>query len=224
MAPLPGASRSAHTNAGPSPNPDPSAGDAAMPPKTATKKKPAATKSRSGAARKRSTKTPTKAASKTTAPPSRSVPSPSRASRRDDDDELLLHGGASGGFGRCGGRPLTSRLEQTLCDLLSTQGVTHSHSPRHFEVQIGEKSVAAYAPMIVLRGRGREGKTVVIEACEELDGYPLDKVVAFRSRYGIEFYIYFVAPEEVLDDVPVQAYDESSTTTDARTLISRLAD
>jgi len=143
-----------------------------------------------------------------------------------NDDDVLLSGGSirGQGFGRCGGRVLGSRLEQQVCDLLSRQGITHSHSPRHFEVQLTDSSVAAYAPMIVLRGRGRGGKTVVIECAEELDNGVLTKIKAFREKYGPEFYLIFVAPEDIVDLIPRACYDEHSTTTDMGTLINRLAD
>lgn len=154
----------------------------------------------------------------------------------DEDDVMLSGGPVTGrGFGRCGGRVLASRLEQQLCMLLSRNGITHSHSPRHFEVRYKEpaadmskneqsRNVAAYAPMIVLRGRGREGKTVVIEASGEAESPVLPKIRAFRRMYGIEFYLIFVAPEEVLDEISVDLYDESCTTNDIGTLINRLAD
>lgn len=143
-----------------------------------------------------------------------------------DDDDILLSGGSGLGqeYGRCGGRVLSSRLEQTLCDLLSDAGLTHSHSPRHFEVPISDSSVGAYAPLVVLRGRGRGGKTVVIECAEEVDEPILEKIVAFRKKFGAEFYVIFIAPEEVIDLIPLSAYDESSVTTDLGTLINRLAD
>ena len=149
-----------------------------------------------------------------------------RAMTLADDDDVLLSGGSIHGlgFGRCGGRLLGSRVEQSLCDGLSRHGLAHSHSPRHFEVRLGETAVAAYAPQVVLRGRGREGKSVVIEASEAVDRAILDKIVAFRRQYGSEFYIIFVAPEEVLDRVALGAYDESCTTNDLDTLISRLAE
>jgi hypothetical protein len=143
----------------------------------------------------------------------------------DDDDKLMAIGAGGGaGFGRCGGRMLGSRLEQVLCDKLSQAGVAHSHAPRHFEVTLGEKQVGAYAPMIVLRGRGREGKSVVIEACEEREAPIMRKVVAFRAQYGPEFYVIMVAAEEVLDHVPLAAYDESCSTTSVHALVSRLAE
>ncbi len=126
--------------------------------------------------------------------------------------------------GRCGGRILGSKLEQQVCDLLSGSGVTHSHSPRHFEVRIDDKAVAAYAPRIVLRGRGREGKSVVIETASAEMAAPYDKIAAFRRQYGAEFYVCFIAPEELLDEVPMSSYDEASSTVDMHTLISRLAD
>ena len=149
-----------------------------------------------------------------------------RATPGFDEDDFLFAGGTvrGTGFGRCGGRALSSRIEQTLCDLLSRNGVIHSHSPRHFEVRFEDQEVAAYAPMIVIRGRGREGKTVVIEAIDQIDDTIQGKIRAFRRQYGMEFYLVYVAPEDVLDELPIDAYDESCTTNDVGTLINRLAD
>ncbi len=87
-----------------------------------------------------------------------------------------------------------------------------------------ETRVAAYAPMVVLRGRGREGKTVVIEGMEQLEEGLQAKIIAFREQYGAEFYVTFVAPEEVFDDLSVRTYDESCTLANVHTLISRLAE
>lgn len=149
---------------------------------------------------------------------------PRAVANLDDDDVLMAHGGGGGSFGRCGGRLLGSRTEQQLCHRLGIAGVVHSHSPRHYEVRYAEGQVAAYAPMIVLRGRGREGKSVVIEAVEETTAPILRKVTAFRTQYGQEFYVILVATDEVLDDVPMVAFDESCSTTNVNTLIARLAE
>lgn len=142
----------------------------------------------------------------------------------DDDNPLMAHGGGGSGFGRCGGRMLSNRLEQQLCNRLGIAGVVHSHSPRHYEIRIDENKVAAYAPMIVLRGRGREGKGVIIEAIEDAKAPILPKIIAFREQYGQEFYITLVADDEVLDEVPLAAYDEACTSTNVHTLIARLAE
>jgi hypothetical protein len=143
----------------------------------------------------------------------------------DDDDVLMAHGAGGGyGYGRCGGRMLVSKLEQTICDRLGQSGVAHSHSPRHFEVKLENGQVGAYAPMVVLRGRGREGKSVVIEAADEADNPILKKIIAFRAQYGQEFYVIFVAPDEVLDEVPLLAYDEACAAVNVNTLIARLAE
>lgn len=149
-----------------------------------------------------------------------------RADFSSEDDDILVSGGSlrNEGFGRCGGRILSSKLEQTLCDRLSNTGLTHSHQPRHFEVPMGDDSVGAYAPLIVLRGRGRGGKTVVIESTEEADPNLMHKIIAFKEKYGSEFYIIFVAPEEIIDLIPLQAYDESAVSSDLGTLINRLSD
>jgi hypothetical protein len=142
----------------------------------------------------------------------------------DDDDVLMAHGGGGSGFGRCGGRMLSSKLEQDLCNRLGMAGVVHSHSPRHYEIRFEDNKVAAYAPMIVLRGRGREGKGVVIEAIEEPNAPILRKIVSFRSQYGQEFYVILVGSDEALDEAPLASYDESCSATNVNTLIARLAE
>ena len=149
---------------------------------------------------------------------------PRAVANLDDDDVLMAQGGGGAGFGRCGGRLLSSKLEQDLCNRLGMAGVVHSHSPRHYEIRYEDNKVAAYAPMVVLRGRGREGKGVVIEAIEESNAPILRKIVSFRAQYGQEFYIIVVGTDEVLDEAPIAAYDESCSATNVNTLIARLAE
>lgn len=149
---------------------------------------------------------------------------PRAVTMTDDDDVLMAHGGGGVGYGRCGGRLLSSKLEQDLCNRLGMAGVVHSHSPRHYEIRFEDTKVAAYAPMIVLRGRGREGKGVVIEAIEEGTAPILRKISAFRGQYGAEFYVILVGPDEALDDAPLSAYDESCSAINVNTLIARLAE
>lgn len=157
--------------------------------------------------------------------PARTAAAPKAAPTRRGDD-LLISGASSSGtaFGRCGGRAILSRLERDLCDRLTDQGVAHSHRPRHFEVRLDDESLAAYAPTMVLRGRGREGKTIVLETSENAKDANLGKIRAYRKQYGLEFYVSLVAPEEVLDEVHFDTYDEATAATDVHTLVSRLAD
>jgi hypothetical protein len=149
---------------------------------------------------------------------------PRAVANLDDDDVLMAHGGGGTGFGRCGGRLLSSKLEQDLCNRLGMAGVVHSHSPRHYEIRFEDGKVAAYAPMIVLRGRGREGKGVVIEAVEDPQAPILRKIVSFRAQYGQEFYVILVGSDEVLDDAPMASFDESCSAVNVNTLIARLAE
>lgn len=158
------------------------------------------------------------------AKPARPLFVPRAMASLDDDDVLMAHGGGGAGFGRCGGRLLSSKLEQQLCHKLGIAGVVHSHSPRHYEVRYPEGQVAAYAPMVVLRGRGREGKGVVIEAIEEPNAPILRKIVSFRAQYGQEFYVILVGTDDVLDEAPLASYDESCSATNVNTLIARLAE
>jgi hypothetical protein len=164
------------------------------------------------------------AASAVARPAAKAGALPRSVQRIDDNDVLMAQGGGGGGYGRCGGRRLSNRLEQTLCNQLGLAGVVHSHSPRHYEVRLEDGKVAAYAPQIVLRGRGREGKGVVIEAIEDAQAPILRKISAFRTQYGQEFYIILVASDDVLDQVSVTAYDESCSSINVNTLISRLAE
>ena len=205
------------------------------PPKTAPKKSKPGAKPAKGTAKSNSPKKKPASKAAPAAPAgARKVGARAAAARAafvpravaniDDDDVLMAHGGGGGGFGRCGGRLLSSRLEQQLCNRLGLAGVVHSHSPRHYEVRYTEGKVAAYAPMIVLRGRGREGKSVVIEAIEESEAPILRKIVAFRGQYGQEFYVILVAPDDVLDEVPLSVHDESCSATNVNTLIARLAE
>lgn len=197
------------------------------PSKTPAKKSKPKPKAKPGTPRSTAGKAspPSAIAARTTpAPKARPAFVPRAMASIDDDDVLMAHGGGGTGFGRCGGRMLSSKLEQHLCNRLGIAGVVHSHSPRHYEVRYQEGLVAAYAPMVVLRGRGREGKSVVIEAVEESNAPILRKITAFRSQYGQEFYVILVATDEVLDDVPISAYDESCAATNVNTLIARLAE
>ena len=156
--------------------------------------------------------------------PGRTAFVPRAVANLDDDDVLMAQGGGGAGFGRCGGRLLSSKLEQDLCNRLGMAGVVHSHSPRHYEIRYEDGKVAAYAPMIVLRGRGREGKGVVIEAIEDPNAPILRKIVSFRAQYGQEFYVILVGTDEVLDEAPLAAHDESCSATNVNTLIARLAE
>jgi len=197
---------------------------------TASKRKPRTT-TRRETTRGEPARTPTAApgarpAAARPAAPARQRPVfvPRAMASHDDDDVLMAHGGGGAGFGRCGGRLLSSKIEQHLCNRLGIAGVVHSHSPRHYEVRFAEGLVAAYAPQIVLRGRGREGKSVVVEAIEETQAPILRKIIAFREQYGQEFYVILVAADEILDEVPVASYDESCSSTNVNTLIARLAE
>ena len=218
------------------PSPMASKTTTATPKKKAAKKAVKKTPAKAATAKKATKKATTKkAAAKVATPPAARKPKPAPAKERsiflpravtsvDDDNPLMASGGGGGGFGRCGGRLISSRIEQDLCNRLSRAGVVHSHSPRHYEIRFDENLVAAYAPMIVLRGRGREGKGVVIEGVEDPKTPILKKITAFRQQYGQEFYVILVADEDTLDEIPLSAYDESCSTNSVHTLISRLAE
>lgn len=127
-------------------------------------------------------------------------------------------------YGRCGGRTIRSLMEKRICDMLSRLGVAHSHRPRRYEVRIEDGQIAAYSPCIVLRGRGREGKTAIIETLATLDLAHVGKIEAFRALYETEFYVILVAPGAVFDDMTKAAYDEAVLPSEVGSLVARLAE
>lgn len=127
-------------------------------------------------------------------------------------------------FGRCGGREILSKMEKRVCDKLSESGVAHCHRPRRFEVRVDGKSIAAYSPCIALRGRGREGKTAILEVMAEVDAAHVAKLQAFRKLYEAEFYVTLVAPGQVLDELPRDCFDESVLPSELGSLVARLAE
>ena len=127
-------------------------------------------------------------------------------------------------FGRCGGREITSKMEKRVCDKLSEAGVAHCHRPRRYEVKVDDKIIAAYSPCIALRGRGREGKTAILEVLAEADMAHVKKLQAFRKLYEAEFYVTLVAPGHVLDEVARDCFDESVLPSELGSLVARLAE
>ena len=119
---------------------------------------------------------------------------------------------------------MRSRLEADICGILNDLGLAHAHTPRHFEVCLEQGRVAAYSPDIVVRGRGREGKTVVFETIESLRDPDVEKVAAFRKQYGQEFYVILVTGEEVLARIDEGCYDESSTPEAMQSFLGRMVD
>jgi hypothetical protein len=127
-------------------------------------------------------------------------------------------------YGRCGGRPLLSELEQRICQALSKHGLAHSHAPRRFEVKLEDNKVAAYSPTMVLRGRGREGKTMVIEVLPTLSEIQIKKIKAFRKLFEAEFYVTLVAPGPVLDEIFEKITDDEVLPSSIETLVARMAE
>ncbi len=127
-------------------------------------------------------------------------------------------------YGRCGGRPLLSELEQRVCQCLSKHGLAHSHAPRRFEVKLEDEKVAAYSPTMVLRGRGREGKTMVIEVLPTLNETQIKKIKAFRKLFDAEFFVTLVAPGPVLDEIFEKISDDEVLPSSIESLIARMAE
>lgn len=119
---------------------------------------------------------------------------------------------------------MRSKLEAEVCAILNDLGLAHAHTPRHFEVRLDGNRMAAYSPDIVVRGRGREGKTVVFETLESPRDPDVEKVAAFRKQYGQEFYVIVVAHDDVLARIEEQCYDESSTPEAMQSFLGRMVD
>ncbi|MEZ5987716.1 MAG: hypothetical protein R3F30_01035 [Planctomycetota bacterium] len=127
-------------------------------------------------------------------------------------------------YGRCGGRPIMSELEQKVCQSLSREGIAHSHAPRRFEVRFDGDKVGAYSPTMVIRGRGREGKTMVLECLPESNPSQVSKIKAFRELYNLEFYVILIAPGAVMDELPPGVADEELLPSEVEILVARVAE
>ncbi|MCB9880620.1 MAG: hypothetical protein H6832_13685 [Planctomycetes bacterium] len=127
-------------------------------------------------------------------------------------------------FGRCGGREITSRMEKRVCDKLSDAGVAHCHRPRRYEVKVEDTKMAAYSPCIALRGRGREGKTSILEVMADVDIAHVRKLQAFRRLYEAEFHVTLVLPGHVLDEIERDSFDEAVMPSELGSLVARLAE
>ena len=84
--------------------------------------------------------------------------------------------------------------------------------------------MAAYSPCMVLRGRGREGKTTEIECMGALDDVHAQKIGSFHKAYEAEFYVILVASLAVLEELPTSTYDEGILPSELESLIGRIAD
>ncbi len=142
----------------------------------------------------------------------------------ESEEDLFVTPEPGKEYGRCGGRPLKSLMEKHICDRLSALGVAHSHAPRRFEVKVGGDKVAAYSPCIVLRGRGREGKTMVIEVLATANELQVKKIEAFRALYQSEFYVILLAPATVLENLSFSVFDEPVLPSEIEGLVGRLAE
>ena len=140
------------------------------------------------------------------------------------EEDYFLPAEKGKSYGQCGGRPLKSPMEKRICEHISRLGIAHSHAPRRFEVKIENKGVAAYSPCIALRGRGREGKTTILEIMAVWDDVHIQKIRAFRALYKAEFFVIFIAPGHIVERLAADAYDEVVLPSELHNLISRLSE
>lgn len=144
--------------------------------------------------------------------------------RAEFEEDYFLPAEKGVSYGRCGGRPRKSPMEKRICEQISKLGLAHSHAPRRFEVKIDSKRMAAYSPCIALRGRGREGKTTILEVLAVWDDTHIQKIRAFRAIYKAEFFVIFVAPGSIVDRLAPDAYDEVVLPSELHNLITRLSE
>jgi|GEM_PF-5623929 len=125
-------------------------------------------------------------------------------------------------LGWCGGRSIKSSLEREICDLLSTKGIPHFHRPRRFQVALNKNYVGAYSPTIIIRGKGREGKTLVIEAIEELKPLQIKKIASFREIFSQDFFLVVITNEKCIKGLPTDIADDFFIKKDLQEFIERI--
>ena len=125
-------------------------------------------------------------------------------------------------LGWCGGRSIKSHLEREICDLLSVKGIPHFHRPRRFQVKLKEGFVGAYSPTIIIRGKGREGKTLVIEAIEKVSQLQLKKIASFREIFSQDFFLVVITSLRCQETLPNDLADDYVLRKDLQEFIDRI--
>jgi hypothetical protein len=126
-------------------------------------------------------------------------------------------------LGWCGGRSIKTILERQICDLLSSKGIPHFHRPRRFQVTLEDNFVGAYSPTIIIRGKGREGKTLVIEAIEKLSTLQLKKIASFRESFKQDFFLTVISTSSCYEALPENLADHFVRDKDLQEYIERIS-
>ena len=125
-------------------------------------------------------------------------------------------------LGWCGGRSIKSPLEREICNFLSVKGIPHFHRPRRFQVTLNTNYVGAYSPTIIIRGKGREGKTLVIEAIEEIIPLQIKKIGSFREIFSQDFFLVVITNDKCINNLPENLADEFFNKKDLQEFIERI--
>ena len=126
-------------------------------------------------------------------------------------------------LGWCGGRSLQTSLEKEVCNHLSLKGIPHFHRPRRFQVTLENDLVGAYSPAIIIRGKGREGKTLVIEVIESISNLHLKKISSFRKLFTQDFFLTVITTKKCFRNLPEGLADQIIHEKDLLEFIERIS-
>lgn len=112
------------------------------------------------------------------------------------------------GWKQPNGHIVRSHMEAALCDYLSAAVEPHVHAPLNFDVPIGPRQKALFAPSIVLTHSKKDGRTVVIEPIDSIHpGGGVRRLRGFREQYGARHFLVVVARRALHHQIPSAAYD-----------------
>lgn len=118
------------------------------------------------------------------------------------------------------GHASRTKLEAAVCDEMARQGVPHAHRSLHFRVQDATHGTAKYSPAIVAH-RGP-----ILFLVEPLPAAAADETIEhltrFLEQHSPEIVLVIVAPDDAIQKVPPDAYDEIYPASDIAGMVQRI--
>jgi hypothetical protein len=111
-------------------------------------------------------------------------------------------------------------LEAQVCTELAREKVDHEHRSLRFRVRDAEDRDAPFAPAIVAR---RGSILFLVEPVSAADEDAFARFARFLAQHSPEIVFVLVAKDDLLVDIPAEAYDEIYAASNVAGLARRIA-
>jgi hypothetical protein len=118
------------------------------------------------------------------------------------------------------GHASRTKLEATVCDEMTRQGVAHAHRSLNFRVRNATGGFAKYSPSIVAH---RGPVLFLVEPVSSpTPRQAIGRLARFLEQHSPEIVLVVVAPDAAVQKVPPEAYDEIYAASDVSRMIRRI--